>query len=97
MTEDERYAMETLSAEAARLKNDPSFAAAVIELHKAAEAKLTELNQQLVDAVLDNQDTGEARAAIVQQRATLQAITGLTTEIGNQILRGKSRSIKPVA
>lgn len=97
MTEDERYAMETLSAEATRLKNDPSFAAAVIELHKAADAKLTELNQQLVDAVLDNQDTGAARAAIVQQRATLEAITGLTTEIGNQILRGKTRDIRPVA
>lgn len=97
MTEDERYAMETMAAEAMRLKSDPSFSAAVVELHKAAEAKLIDLNQQLVDAVLNDQDTGEARAAIVQQRATLEAITGLTTEIGNQILRGKTRSSAAVA
>lgn len=97
MTEDERFAMETMAAEAMRLKSDPSFAAAVLELKKAAEAGLVKFNQQLVDAVLNDQDTGEARAAIVQQRATLEAITGLTTEIGNQILRGKSRSIAPVA
>ena len=97
MTEDERYAMETMAAEAMRLKSDPSFAAAVLALQKAAEAKLIELNQQLVDTVLSDQDTGEARAAIVQQRATLEAITGLTNEIGNQILRGKTRSIAPVA
>ena len=97
MTEDERYAMETLAAEAERLRNDPSFAAAVLELHKAAEAKLAELNQSLVDAVLKDADTGETRAAVIQQRATIEAINGLATEIANQILRGKPRSLKPVA
>lgn len=97
MTEDERFAMETMAAEAMRLKSDPSFAAAVVELHKAAEAKLIELNQKLADEMLNGERGNEILAAIIQQRATLEAITGLTTEIGNQILRGKSRSIAPVA
>lgn len=97
MTDDERYAMETLSAEAERLRTDPSFSAAVLELSAAAGSKLNELNKQLVDAVLSDAETGAARAAIVQQRATIEAINGLANEIGNQILRGKARSLKPVA
>lgn len=97
MNQDERYAMETLAAEAERLRTDPSFSAAVLELSAAAGSRLNELNKQLVDAVLTDANTGEARAAIVQQRATIEAINGLANEIGNQILRGKSRSVTPVA
>ena len=97
MTDDDRKAAATLAAEAERLRTDPSFSAAVLDLSKSANARLTELNQQLADAVLNDGDIGEIRASIVQQRATIQAISGLTTEIANQILRGKARSAHPVA
>lgn len=97
MTEDERHAVETLAAEAERLRTDPSFAEAVTELYKASEAELVELNRQLADAVLAGADTNELRGRIVLHRATIEAINGLTTEIASQILRGKARRINPVA
>jgi len=97
MDEAERYAMETLAAEAERLRTDPSFSVAVLAIYKAAEERLADLNKQLVDGVLSDADLGPLRAAVVQERATIEAIDRLTTEIANQILRGKARSLKPVA
>lgn len=97
MTPEERIESETLAAEAEALRTNPSFAAAVTELYKASEAELAELNQQLADAVLLNGAISELRGKIIQHRATIEAINGLTTEIANQILRGKARVLRTVA
>ncbi len=99
MTDEERRAMETLSAEAERLRADPSFAAAVLEIKRTADDRLAALNSKLADATLENDEDGiqYARSKIIQQRATIEAITELATEIGNQVLRGKSRNMASVA
>ena len=46
MSPEEHQAMQTLAAEAERLKNDPSFATAVLANHAANTAELIYLNRQ---------------------------------------------------
>lgn len=80
MTKDE---IETAYLEAERLRTEPAFQAAIIELRKKALEKLASIDPTKADEIRDAQ-------------ATVRAIDGITTELANAILRWKAQpSAKP--
>ncbi len=88
---------EKLAKESDRLRNDAPFAEAVKAIHHDAVARLAKAEQDAVDALLTKAPTDEPVHRIVQARATIEAIEGLTTAIAHQILRGTPREKSPVA
>lgn len=92
MTDEER-----LAKESERLRTDQPFAEAVQAIHADAVARLAKAEQDAIVALLAKQPTEEPVSRIVQAKATIEAINGLTTAIAHQILRGTPRERKPVA
>jgi len=83
-------AQKRLADEAERLRTDAAFAAAVKAVHAGANETLGALYASLAEAVVQGLDINSLRLQIVEQRAVIKAVEGLTTEIAGMILRGRT-------
>jgi hypothetical protein len=86
MTEAERTALATATAEAERLRTDPAFQAAVLATNKRFRDELKAAEAAVINALLNGQPANIE--TVRTKQAQIAAIDTLCQEIANAIIRG---------